>query len=677
MKFKLLIVLLFFSTLTKAGDFSAGKDSVRQGTPFMQEKSKPGYFIRYSTKGALEEDKEKKYKRWSNLRFSGYARSFLQYRYMPQRYAEGPSSERNITFNGYEVAEKAVTGYQEPLLLVRIEGNPTTKTFFQIEYAFDNQMTGNIIDGTGRPLVGLGTAYTRRASVYRILQFQGGIHTNSGTFKIIAGGGVNWYRLSPFTLWNYEYRDDMFERYPWEPEGNAFNRYNSFYALQNIARDARWGNTGTQGFIIEAKDLPKGFGAVLLFGKTDNSGGFQSYISRAPKNMASGRVEKKFKTHSFALNYFNQFGATDAVGLYGIKQKITTADARINFEKVKVFVEAGLGKYQDSVINKENYNLLYGKELSTRDTVAGLNNNWMPCINIQADFDKELTFIPLNLQFYYIDKSVVNINSQVMNSANPHALPNLSVVGTQSDITTFQGVITDIGQMTNNRWAVNLKHEDTYGKLKLMVAASAGQEIENLYNTISYQHRANQFTRSRFAYFRSGFGPYGRLVNLFRRSFEKISITDTTIDYKKGYNSLDMSLKYKLNIFNRPLILSNYANYSSVVDKFSATPKFNDGAFVRYFYEELMAFYAIHSKVTLVGFFSMERAIGNDRTEADVITKKFLDQTGHGYGFGIDYDFASKAGLYLRHRWFDHKDVNFVKDVFKGQETSLELKVFF
>ena len=58
-------------------------------------------------------------------------------------------------------------------------------------------------------------------------------------------------------------------------------------------------------------------------------------------------------------------------------------------------------------------------------------------------------------------------------------------------------------------------------------------------------------------------------------------------------------------------------------------------------------------------------------------TGKPRNQFGTGFGIGIDYDFASTAGIYFRHRWFDHKDSNFKLDRFKGQESSVELKIFF
>ena len=44
---------------------------------------------------------------------------------------------------------------------------------------------------------------------------------------------------------------------------------------------------------------------------------------------------------------------------------------------------------------------------------------------------------------------------------------------------------------------------------------------------------------------------------------------------------------------------------------------------------------------------------------------------------GLDIGLGKNAGLYARHRWFSFEDINYVQDKFKGQETLVELKVFF
>ena len=691
-----LVIFLVSSLIAKANNSTAPGDSTEKVTTVVIVK-KPSVSKRPVGLQSVAETKKSNYKRWTSLGYSGYIRSYNQFRHMPVRYSGQPAAENLLTVNGLDIVANAYTGYQEPLMLLRLEGAPTVNTFFKLEYMFDHQMTGIFKEPDGSTDTGPSSKGTRRTMGYRVLQFTAGANTKIGDFTLISGGGVNWYRLSPFTMWNYEYRDDMFERYPWEPEGSSWGRYNKFYGDQNIARDARWGNTGTQGFILEAKNLPKGFNVSLLYGKTDNSGGFQSYLSRTPKNMASGRVEKNFGRHKLGINYFSQFGHVNPSDYYGrVKQQIATVDGRLNFQKFKIYFEAGAGRYQDSIRLRERNvgdSTFIDPTISGKSDVKGLDYNWAPAVNFTIETSKELTFIPLSLQLFYVDKSVVNVNSSALNSANPRAVSDLKNVGTPSVTTFFPGAITDIGQMTNNRTGAYLKHEDSYGKLKVIVAAGASQELEQLFDSVSFWHKASPFSRSRFAYFQNYLGPYGRLTSLFRRTYEVIGITDTANNYKKGYNTIDLSLKYKFNILQRELILSNYNNYNSVQKGFSPIPKFNDDAFIRTFYEEIMAFYAVHPKVTLIGFYCYERVWGNQDTEladaegnkivgtdgnvAKTATGRPVDQTGHGYGVGLDYDFSGRAGIYLRHRWFEHSDKNFTKDKFRGMESTVELKIFF
>jgi hypothetical protein len=690
--------------------YASEKDSLGTAGPVTLVKIKPAaYKQKPSGVAQTTAAKASNYKRWTGLKYSGYVRSYNQYRNMPERYS-GPRELINV--NGLDISNGTYTGYQEPLLLLRVEGNPTARTWFQVEYMFDNQMIGKIREDTTAGQHGIASNLNRRAMTYRILQFKAGANTKVGDFTLTAGGGVNWHKMSPFTLWNYEYRDDMFERYPWDPDQQAWNKYNVYYSSQNIARDVRWGNTATQGFIIEGKNMPKGFGFSFLYGKTDNSGGFQTYNTKIPKNLLAGRLEKGIRSHKFGVNYFSQVGFIDGTGFNRIRQQIITTDGRLNFNTFKIFYEAGMGQWQDGLIDKNAYAFLYDKPGKDSIVPTGRDFGWSNgnawknnrAISLQFDFTKEATFIPLNLQFFSIGKGVVNVNSQILNSANNHAVGTPANVGSVYDITTFEGAITDIGQMTNNRQGVYLKHEDTYGKLKLMVAYGLSQEIENdtvnSRNMISYWHQSNPFTRSRLTYFQSMTGPYERVTSLFRRTYEKFTITDTIVNYKKSYNTLAVSLKYKINLFKRELILANYNNYNSVSDKLSALPSINftananDKAFLRTFYEEFMVFYGIHPKVTLLGTVSYERVWGNNRLNlADASGNEIratdnktpiydpngrtIDQTGHGYGIGVDYNFASKAGLYIRNRWFDHKDKNFTKDAFRGMETTVELKIFF
>ena len=221
------------------------------------------------------------------------------------------------------------------------------------------------------------------------------------------------------------------------------------------------------------------------------------------------------------------------------------------------------------------------------------------------------------------------------------------------------------------------------------------QEIENLYDTITIQHRVNAFSRSRFRpWFQAG-GNYGRIKSGWRRTFETLTITDppTAQDYKKGFNTLELLLKYKLQFLGKDVVIMNMNAFSSIQDKFMPIPQFSTDAFVRTLFSDITVAYRLGKKYALSGYAGFEKVMGGQRIDLadangqridDASGKptfdpngKTINQSGFGFGVGIDYDFSSTAGLHLRHTWMSHKDKNFVLDEFKGQETTFELKLFF
>ena len=610
------------------------------------------------------------------VRFSGYVRGFMQYRSMDSYYQDMYGGQRNIAINGVNPVTRNQDGFPEPFMMLKAEANPTSRTSVVVEYYFDNQMTGQKSDSG------------RQALIYRLLNFKGNINSNFGTFTLTAGGGVNWAKQSPMTLWNYQYREDLFERWPWQPQGKSSGRYASQYEEKNIAVDNRWGRAGTQGFIFEGTGLPAGFGFMAVYGKTDNSGGFRSYVqtSNSPvKNFVSGRIYNNALGHEIGVNYFMQYGFTNAQQLKPESQRILTADFKIRPKNLNIYLEAGGGSYMS----------------------PDYKEKWSEAINLKVDVDKKVLRFPLTVTMYSIGSSVVNVNSNVLNSSVPFVQPSYPTPDKlfgATDLTTFPGVITELGQQTNNRRSLELQGGQTFGNFKFTIGYGVSQEIENKYsidsryNQVDFQHRLNAFPRSRFGgstgIFQNMLGPYGSIVGMYRRTFERVMITDSDVNYKKSINTLDLSLKYKTNIFNKELVILNYTTFNSAQDKLSAIPVFSSDAFVKYLYNELTAFYSIGKKVTLVGFAGVEKVNANNRTQlvddnGDLFkvqdylsttkkeTGKSRDQFGKGFGLGIDYDFATNAGLFIRHRWFDHKDQNFKRDVFKGQESSVEIKIFF
>ncbi|MCX6180785.1 MAG: hypothetical protein NT150_02500 [Bacteroidetes bacterium] len=722
---KYILFIVFGLTLSPVFTFAkGGQDSLNLGKAFLfndfsltnfQGLSKTKAIFTAPTSIA---GKSSKITWFKSMRYSGYARFYPYYRNMKSYYNVASNNINGLTL---PITLNADDGYQQPLMLFRLEGNPTAKTSFQTELQFSNLMkrTTTLTDSTGK-----------LANLYVIFKLEGAVDTKLGHIRMIAGGGANWYRLSPSTLWGYQYRDDLFERYAWDPEGHDFsNRYNSAYSVGDIPRDQRFGMQAVQGFILEGTKLPAGFDAAILYGKNSTSGGFTSFISGTPMNMLAGRIGNEIKSQKLGFSYFNQYGYTSNKVDYKkiaqgvdtfyvednyVSQVVSTVDGRFDFKNFALYTEIGAGSY---LSNTYNLGLAKGAKTGVQN-VSHYNRKWDETMFFEITTKKRFTRIPIKLNAYRIGANVVNNTSSVSNTSIEQAKPSTD---TPDEYYTnyYDGMVTDVGQLANNRQGVNLFVNKSFKKLMTKLEIGSSQEITNLVgdtrngarsrfiagnahdslsmipftNSITFEHRLNGLTRSRFIPYQRFGGPYSRLQSVYRRTFENISITDTIVNYKKSFSSMNLELKYKFKLVGKELILINYNNYSSVQDHYSPIPVFTDKAFLRIFYSELMAFYAIHSKVTIVSFVATERVLGNQRTElADAsgnlitnakgkpvssATGKAVDQTGYGIGIGVDYNFHSRASLHWRNRWFSHSDKNFTHDNFKGYESTVEFKVFF
>lgn len=587
-----------------------------------------------------------------NMSVSGYVRSFNVYRHLNESYATAPYAPKTFIVNGVGADNPPTngfaTGYREPLMMLEFMGKPTGNTFFKFDFILDNQLIGDLDDTTNK-----------RIQTYRYVNMEGGVSTDVGNFTAKIGG-VSFFNMSQLTLGRYQFRDDMFERYPWEWSTQSFKRYTSFYGDQNLTRDNRFGSAAIQGIIVEGEDLPYGFSGKLVFGKTNGSNnGFQSFLTNNYKYISAGQIAKGIGRHSVSANYYQQKGfitnavAKNDVGQQEMEQVVTT-EISLNFKKaVKITSELGVGTFTNTFVTTKT---------------------WSPALVTKFKFDPKLTKVPLNLEIYHIGENFLNPNSVAVNTING----GVEFGQTEQYNTWIQKApVTEIGQLTNNRSGINLDFSKRIGDLNIGFGLAASQEIKNIFNTISYQHRLAALERSRFIFYQNQIGPYGRIMNQWRRSWDNIAISDTNnVNYKKGFNTMDLSLKYMTRLFKREVIFTNYINYNSIQKGFSPFTKFDNSAFLRLFYEEFQVFYNVSSKTTLVGQVAFERAVANSDTESSIDGKN-VDQIGKSFGIGIDYDFAERAGLYIRQKWYDHKDRNFVLDKFKGFESTIELKVFF
>lgn len=127
----------------------------------------------------------------------------------------------------------------------------------------------------------------------------------------------------------------------------------------------------------------------------------------------------------------------------------------------------------------------------------------------------------------------------------------------------------------------------------------------------------------------------------------------------------------------KPLYLFFLGRYQSVQKEWSPIPVFASSAYLRQYSSELEAYWGVKKGLFLNAYGGYERTLGNYATDIDVETVRPRDQEGWGAGFGIDQTLGRNAGIFIRHRWFYFYDRSFRNDFFEGQETIVELKVFF
>lgn len=590
---------------------------------------------------------KKKYSVLGDIKFSGVARLTSYYRNMATAYNDMPSNSKEFTLSAYPVAlEQASEGANrgQPLLELVMDGSPSENSYFKVAYSFNHG------------LLGLQGDSSRQLYIRQFLKFNAGAKTGIGNIKLVAGGGSNWVNMSALTLSRQDYRVEPYEKLPWDWYTDSPKKYRQYYERSSIRTDERFGRTATQGFSIDIEDMPGNFGIQSFYGKTARNA--FSPFDDFPFNTGAARVYKIFNNEAkWGVNYYNQFGKTSRAK--GIKdaREIYTTD----------LIYKGNGYY----INAE----LGGGRITSDFT----ENKWESgeAVNIKLRFEERLTKLPLELQFYSINKSVVSQESAALNSnlKAPSGGQNRTLV---FDGNMFVNILQEADMLANNRIGGKLKLNQDIGNLRIELTNALSQEKENLYDTITIQHRVNSFTRSRFKPFGSNFGNYQRLRNRFMRTFETMAVTDSVTDYKKGFNTADLTLKYRANLGRKKLVLVNYASAGSVGDGFAPVPVFSSKAFYRQYYNEFSSYLLLNEKTVLIGFAGIERLLGNDeRTILSPENGKAVNQTGTMFGLGLDWDFMRNGGIFIRHKWFAHSDVNFVEDKFRGQETSVELKIFF
>ncbi len=569
-----------------------------------------------------------------NLNFSGYYRFYGFHRYMSQPYSVLEPKPRTISVGD---------GYREPLMLLTITGTPVSGATFGTDIFLYAPYLGSTA----------GNAISLNLGV----NFYTSIKTSNGNFDVHLGG-INWYQQSPLTVWAADAfnRYSIFTRVPWEPANAVETRYKTYFDQGAVNYDNRFGKRAFQGITLYGTQLPLGFNLSGFAGKMQSNTG-----TLLPDYAYGGRLAREFgkSKHTIAYNTFSNYTQTDSIRGEGKTYGIHTLEGIFKWKGFLLRSEAGGGYY-----NSESQQLGWGEGL-----------------NVDLTTPKRYTGIPLKLSYYRIAPEFVNVNAAFLNTSVLEALTGVQGLGATT-LTPFAGPMMDLGFMANNRQGASLNGELVLGKLKINAGLGFSTELTRGNAAVSYNHRVNSLSISRFAFFANNIGPYSHLNTYFRGAYEVVNI-HSNLDsmglplFTKSYNSTDVQAKYNGKIGGKNFFLFYLGTYNNSQDFLSPLPVFTDKAFVRTLYNELDLYYQVHPKVMLCAYGGLERIKANMETDLDVVTLLPRDQTGLGLGLGLDLEIGKNTGLFLRHQWYDFKDQAFTLEKYRGQETTLELKAFF
>lgn len=579
-----------------------------------------------------------------NLTYSGVIDFISFFRAMSTQYPGTTTLKKDLEFTPYPVVGQLNGNYyRQPLINLIVAGKPSDNTSFAVEYAMSDFYLGTPLD-SGRKL-----------SVQNLFQFHGSVHTDYGNFLLTAGGGAMNLSLSPLTLYNKDFREPMFEKTPWDWYTNSFQKYKDQFHSSTVTTPSYIVNTATQGFILEGTDLPGNIQFTGFYGRTNFTVSPVRAYNGFPAQLAAGKITKGTdSTGKIGFNFYDQFGYTNSVNNIKDQRKLATVDFSYKNSKIKFYTEDGIGQ----VVNPSN-----SSKPSEAITAA------LTILNRKIN-------LPIFLQAYSIGANVAALESAALN-ANPTVVQGGYGASAAYNNGYYPAYLQEVGMIANNREGLIFKLNKTFKNFRIEVGNAISREKKNLFNGLSFEHMDNAFMRSRFDPWYQGGGPYGQTYSRYRRTFQTLTITDTLQPYKKYFNAAELRTMAKFHFLKRGLILDNYLYAGTVGKSLSAIPAFNSGSFLRMFYEELSAYYHIQDQVTLLLFCLIQRSVGNNETSLAPEDNKPTNQTGTGFGFGIDYDFAPNAGLFIRHRWVSSTDANYALDRFKGQQTIVELKLFF
>ncbi|MFN3404036.1 MAG: hypothetical protein ACK40G_08065 [Cytophagaceae bacterium] len=595
----------------------------------------------------------------SGLNMGGYYRGYFWSRKMHTPYG-------NL---GTEKIMRVGDVYLDPMLFLYVGGQPTPATTFGAEVMLMNPFLMYHGPGQTEPTV----------NPFFSTVLRGSANTKLGNFFLVAGG-IEWTSLSPFTFGDNVgfHRYSLFERRPWDPVGNIKDRYAAYYYTGAISQDIRFGTRPFKGFMLTGTNMPFNTTLHLFYGQTPNTATagiltvsqFRDYT--LPSRNLGARISKDLKNgNRISLNTFNAFHRVDSINSNGkidAQWNIYTSEFLFNLKDIIIAGEVGMGGYED----------------------MNHKRGWSEGIITDIKIPKKYTLVPLSLRYFQIGKNftsnVANFSNTSLREVTAGYSNSLGInTGTVQGIPPFGAALNSVGDLANNRRGGAINTEVKIWKIKLNTGIQISREMDQIARNgqISYGHAINalQWSRIPWAFpFDGGFGPNQRVRTFYRGAFETVTVTDTLANgapaHKRNFNSMDFQLKYKHRFLGRDLYINYLGRFNSVQKHFSAVTEFSNKAYLRGYYQELELYYQLHERLILALYGGLENIKGNHETELGPYGRP-RNQKGEGYGFGLDISLSAQTSVFFRQRWFNFKDKNFPGEEFRGQEGTIELKIFF
>lgn len=561
---------------------------------------------------------------------------------------------------------------QLPTFQLNVSGRPTLKTSWAFDIYTYQYLNGNLDATYGTQVVDslrpsvqdplLGTRLGSSLILNLGINFTGSHETSFGSFTIRTGG-IQWHYISDLTMGSFRgyNRFTLFERNPWDPVANSVStRYDKYFTEGAIDQDVRWGNKAFKGFALDVSELPGDMAAKLLVGKTELNGGFSS----TPNITYGGKIIKNQNKGAYlALNTLHSLTYSDSLATEKVGFDQFTFEMKQTWFKFGLHLEAGAANY------------------FSPSNDAG----WGELMSATITSPQQKNIPTFSLHGFRISPDVINNNATFLNSSVQEYTTNTipaGAIGSSAVLRPSGSSMLRMGQLSNNRQGLDLNIEQIWDNFSYNIGFGMTGEITPASNIITYTHPVNSLTRSRFWRFAypTNVGPYDRYSVIFRDVYETVYLSDDSSGIpvnKKYFSVLEPQLKFKSKLFSRPLYIFFLGYYSSAQKNWSAIPVVTEEAYIRQYASELELYYNITNGLVLSGYIGYERTIGNYQTDIDEESRRPRNQTGTGYGAGLDIDLGRNAILYVRNRWSKFEDASFADDKFRNQETIVELKIFF